>query len=109
MKPLPPYFSINPVVTENTKSLVLTCTSTGSRPAPTDRIWLIGDSNVDITSSSTSVTSSIQSDGTYIATSTLIYKVKKDYNQKLITCGFKNTASATKYVENATAVNVKCK
>ena len=80
---------MNPVVTENTQSLVLTCTSTGSRPAPTDRVWSIDDSNVNITSSSTPVSSSQQSDGTYTATSTLNYKIAKYYDQTPITCGLK--------------------
>lgn len=45
-----------------------------------------GDGNDDITSSSTQVSSFKDYDGTYTATSTLLYKINKIYNQQSIAC-----------------------
>jgi hypothetical protein len=83
LKPKTTSFISSPVSTEETVPLTVSCISNGSRPAATIQ-WTIGQT--DVTLYSTTDTTHVTDDDTYILISTLTYNVDRTYNGETITC-----------------------
>ena len=105
MKPLAPTITGYSGSIVETKPLVVTCTTTGSRPRATLQ-WTIGQN--DVTSDATERSSRITASGTYTVTSDLTYNVEKNYNGKVLACKAVNVA-ASSGVHTPVALNVTCK
>ena len=107
VKPFPPVFSHDHVNTEETKPLVVSCTSDGSRPAAVFN-WFLGDGNINLTANSTQQTVHNTSTDTFIVTSTFIYRVDRRYNGQIIVCSVSNDATLSA-VTSIEVLDVKCK
>ncbi|XP_063442099.1 cell adhesion molecule 2-like [Mytilus trossulus] len=108
LKPYPPRFSSDSATTEETKPLVISCTSTGSRPKASI-YWFLGDGKINITTNATQSSPSHDSTtDTYSITSTLIYSVDRIYNGKYLICGASNEATMEQggAVETSIALNI---
>ena len=105
MKPLAPTITVNVASIEETKPLVVTCTTTGSRPRATLQ-WTIGQK--DVTSDATERSSHITASDTYTVTSDLTYRVGKSDHGQMLTCKAVNVA-ASSGIQASTTLNVKCK
>ncbi|CAG2225932.1 unnamed protein product [Mytilus edulis] len=93
VKPYPPRFSSDSVNTEENKPLVISCTSTGSRPKASI-YWLLGDGKTNITAYATQLPPSHDpTTDTYSVTSTLTYSMHRIYNGKYMICGARNEAT----------------
>ncbi|VDI65477.1 Hypothetical predicted protein [Mytilus galloprovincialis] len=93
LKPYPPRFSSDSVNTEENKPLVISCTSTGSRPKASI-YWLLGDGKTNITAYATQLPPSHDpTTDTYSVTSTLTYSMHRIYNGKYMICGARNEAT----------------
>jgi hypothetical protein len=105
VKPLQPTITGNVGSIEETKPLVVTCTTTGGRPKATLQ-WTIGQK--DVTSDATEQSSYIIASDTYTVISDLTYSVAKSDNGQLLTCKAVNVA-ASSGVKQSITLNVKCK
>ena len=105
MRPFPPAITGNTGSIEETKPLVVTCTTTGSRPKATLQ-WTIGQK--DVTSNSTERFSHITTSDTYTVISDLTYSLGKSDNGQVLTCKAVNVA-APSGVQVSKTLNVKCK
>ncbi|CAG2222201.1 unnamed protein product [Mytilus edulis] len=91
VKPVLILFDPDTLYTEETKSVDVSCQSTGSRPAAS-MYWLLGQQN--ITSDSTSQTIHDSPTDKYTVTSSLRYSVDRRYNGQKLTCGAVNIAGS---------------
>jgi cell adhesion protein 4 len=105
VKPLPPTITGYTGSIEETKSLVVTCITTGSRPRATLQ-WTIGQKNV--TSDATERSSHITASDTYTVISDLTYSVGKSDNGQVLTCKAVNVA-ASSGLQTSITLNVTCK
>ena len=105
MKPLRPTITGYVDSIEETKPLVIKCTTTGSRPKATLK-WTIGEK--DITSDATERSSHNTTNDTYTVISNLTYSVGKSDNEQVLTCKAVNVA-ASSGVQTTKTLNVKCK
>ena len=105
MKPLIPTITGNVDSIEETKPLVVTCTTTGSRPKATLQ-WTIGQK--DVTSDATERSSHITASDTYTVISDLTYSVGRSDNGNVLTCKADNIA-ASSGAQTSITLNVKCK
>ena len=105
MKSLQPSITVNKVGIEETKPLVVTCTTTGSRPKATLQ-WTIGQR--DVTTDATERSSHITASDTYTVISDLTYNVGKSDNGQVLICKAVNVA-ASSGVQTSVILNVKCK
>jgi hypothetical protein len=105
VKPLQPSISVNKVSIEETKPLVVICTTTGSRPKATLQ-WTIG--HKDVTSNATEWFNNDKDSDTYTVTSDLTYSVGKSDNGQMLTCKAVNVA-APSGVQTSITLDVKCK
>ncbi|XP_076109449.1 uncharacterized protein LOC143078475 [Mytilus galloprovincialis] len=93
LKPYHPRFSSDSVNTEENKPLVISCTSTGSRPKASI-YWLLGDGKTNITANVTQLSPSHDpTTDTYSVTSTLTYSMDRIYNGQYMICGSRNEAT----------------
>jgi hypothetical protein len=83
VRPFPPTITGYVGSIEETKPLVVTCTTTGSRPKATLH-WTIGQK--DVTSNATERSSHITASDTHTVTSDLTYSVGKSDNGHVLTC-----------------------
>ena len=104
MKPLHPTITGNVGIIEETKLLVVTCTTTGSRPKATLQ-WTIGQK--DVTSNATERSSYITASDTYTVISDLTYSVGKNDNGQILTCKAIHVAAPSGVLTSIT-LNVKC-
>ena len=104
MKPIQPSITVNNSI-EETKPLVVTCITTGSRPRATLQ-WTIGQK--DVTSHASERSSYITASDTYTLISDLTYSVGKSDNGHVLTCKAVNVA-ASSGVQTSIALNVTCK
>ena len=104
MRPFPPTITVNVDSIEETKPLVVTCVTTGSRPRATLQ-WTIGQK--DVTSNATERSSHITASDTYTVYSYLTYSVGKSDNGQVLTCKAVNVA-APSGVQTSITLNVKC-
>ena len=105
MRPLPPLITGYTGSIEETKLLVVTCTTTGSRPKATLQ-WTIGQKNV--TSNATTRSSHIIASGTYTVFSYLTYRVGKSDHGQVLICKAVNVA-ASRGLKVTKTLNVTCK
>jgi hypothetical protein len=89
VKPLQPTINVNDVRIEETKPLVVKCTTTGSRPKATLQ-WTIGQK--DVASNATERSSHNATSDTYTVISVLTYSVGKSDNGHILTCKAVNMA-----------------
>ena len=104
MKPLLPTITGYTDNIEETKSLDVTCTTTGSRPKAT-LYWTLGQMNV--TSDATEEFSHNTASDTYTVISDLTYSVGKSNNGQVLTCKAVNVATSSGVQANKT-LDVKC-
>jgi hypothetical protein len=105
VKPLQPTITGYAGSLEETKTLDVTCTTTGSRPRATLE-WTIGQK--DVTSDATErSTSHITASDTYTVISDLTYIVRKNDNGQVVICKAVNVA-ASSGIQASTTLNVKC-
>ena len=105
MKPLQPTITGYTGSIEETKPLVVTCTTTGSRPKATLQ-WRIGQK--DVTSDATERSIHITASDTHTVTSDMTYSVGKSDNGHVLTCKAVNVA-ASSGLQTSITLNVKCK
>jgi len=105
VKPLQPTITVKVDSIEETKPLVVTCTTTGSRPKATLQ-WTIGQK--DVTSDATERSHHITASDTYTVVSDLTYSVGKSDNGQVLICKAVNVA-ASSGVQATITLNVKCK
>ena len=105
MKPLAPTITGYSGSIEETRPLVVTCTTTDSRPRAALQ-WTIGQN--DVTSDATERSSRITASDTYTVTSDLTYSVEKSHNGKVLACKAVNVASSSG-LYTSIALNVTCK
>jgi hypothetical protein len=105
VKPLPPKITGYTGSIEETKPLVVTCLTTGSRPRAALQ-WTIGQKNV--TSDATERFSHIIASDTYSVISDLTYSVGKNDNGQVLTCKAVNVA-ASSGLQTSITLNVTCK
>ena len=105
MRPFLPTITGNVGSIEETKPLVVTCTTTGSRPKATLQ-WTIGQK--DVTYNATERSSYITAGDTYRVTSDLTYSVGKSDNGQVLTCKAVNVAVSSG-VQTWITLNVTCK
>ena len=105
MKPLQPTITVNDASIEETKPLVVKCTTAGSRPIPTLQ-WTIGQK--DVTSNATELSSYITASDAYSVISYLTYSLRRSDNGQVLTCKALNVA-APSGVQTSITLNVKCK
>ena len=105
MRPFPPTITGYAGSIEETKPLVVTCTTTGSRPKATLQ-WTIGQK--DVTSNATEQFSHNTASDTYTVLSDLTYSVGKSDNGQVLTCKVVNVA-ASSAIQTSITLNVKCK
>ena len=105
MKPLAPTITVNVASIEETKPLVVTCTTTGSRPRAT-LLWTIGQK--DVTYNATERSSYITASATYTVFSYLTYSVGKSNHGQVLACQAVNVA-ASSGIQATRTLNVKCK
>ena len=105
MRPLLSTITGNVDSIEETKPLVVTCTTTGSRPKATLQ-WTIALN--DVTSNATERSSYITTSDTYTVTSDLTYSVGKSDNGQELRCKVANVAVPSG-VQTKIMLNVKCK
>lgn len=89
--------------TGENKQLVVSCTSTGSRPVATIQ-WMLGH-KTSISSSPLQVTMDTAKD-TYTVNSTLVHTVNRSDNGKTVTCRANNLFTSS---TSSKIINVKCK
>jgi hypothetical protein len=105
VRPFPPTITGYVGSIEETKPLVVTCTTTGSRPKATLQ-WTIGQK--DVTSDATERCSYITAGDTYRVTSDLTYSVGRSDNGQVLTCKAVNVA-ASSGIQTSITLNVTCK
>ena len=105
MRPLPPTITGNVGSIEETKPLVVTSTTTGSRPKATLQ-WTIGQK--DVTSNATEQLNHITASDIYTVISDLTYSVGRSDNGQVLTCKAVTVADPSG-VQTSIALNVKCK
>ncbi|XP_076109450.1 nephrin-like [Mytilus galloprovincialis] len=108
LKPYHPRFSSDSVNTEENKPLVISCTSTGSRPKASI-YWLLGDGKTNITANVTQLSPSHDpTTDTYSVTSTLTYSMDRIYNGQYMICGSRNEATLEqgRGVETSKTLNI---
>ena len=105
MKPLQPTITVNDASIEETKPLVVKCTTAGSRPSPRLQ-WTIGQK--DVTSNATDLSSFITASDAYSVISYLTYSLRRSDNGQVLTCKAVNVA-APSGVQTSITLNVKCK
>jgi hypothetical protein len=105
VKPLQPTITGNVGSIEETQPLIVTCTTTGSRPRATLQ-WTIGQK--DVTSDATERSNHITASDTYTVISDFTYSLGKSDNRLVLTCKAVNVA-ASSGVQTSIALNVKCK
>ena len=105
MRPLTPTFTGYAGSIEETKPLVVTCTTTGSRPKATLK-WTVGEK--DVTSDATEWSSHNTASDTYTVISDLTYIVGKSDNEQVLTCKAVNVAASSGVLTSIT-LNVTCK
>ena len=105
MRPFPPTITGYVGSIEETQPLIVTCTTTGSRPKATSQ-WTIGQK--DVTSDATERPSHITASDTHTATSDLTYSIGKSDNGQVLTCKAVNVAVSSG-VQTSIALNVTCK
>ena len=105
MKPLPPSITLNVDSIEETKPLVLTCTTTDSRLRATLQ-WTIGQK--DVTSNATERSRYITTSATYTVISDLTYSVGRGDHGQVLTCKAVNIA-ASSGLQNSITIDVNCK
>jgi hypothetical protein len=104
VRPFLPIITGNVDSIEETKPLVVTCTTTGSRPTATLQ-WTIGQK--DVTSNATERSSHNTASDTYRVISDLTYSVGKSDNGQVLTCKAVNVAVPSG-VQTSTTLDVKC-
>jgi hypothetical protein len=104
VRPLQPPITVKVNTIEEIKPLVVTCTTTGSRPKATLQ-WTIGPK--DVTSDATERPSHITASDTYTVISHLTYSVGRSDNGQMLTCKAVNVA-ASGGVQTSITLNVKC-
>jgi len=105
VKPLLPTITGNVASIEETKPLVVTCTTTGSRPEATLQ-WTLGQK--DVTSNATRRSNHMKASDTYTVISDLTYSVGKNDNGEVLICTVRNTVYPPG-LQHSTILNVKCK
>ena len=105
VRPFQPTITGNVDSIEETKPLVVTCTTTGSRPKATLQ-WALGQKNV--TSNATERSSHITASDTHTVTSDLTYSVGKSDNGQMLTYKAVNVAVSSG-VHTSITLNVTCK
>ena len=105
VKPLTPTITGYAGSIEETKRLVVTCTTTGSRPRTTLQ-WTIGQT--DVTSNVTERSSYIIAGDTYTVISDFKYSVGRSDNGQVLTCKAVNVA-ASSGIQTSIILNVTCK
>jgi hypothetical protein len=105
VKPLQPTINVNDVRIEETKPLVVKCTTTGSRPKATLQ-WTIGQK--DVASNATERSSHNATSDTYTVISVLTYSVGKSDNGQILTCKAVNMAVSSG-VQATKTLDVQCK
>ena len=105
MRPFPPTITGYVGRIEETKPLVVTCTTTGSRPKATLH-WTIGQK--DVTSDATERSFHITASDIHTVTSDLTYSVGKSDNGQVLICKAVNLA-ASSGLQTSTTLNVTCK
>jgi hypothetical protein len=105
VRPLQPTITGNVGSIEETKPLVVTCTTTGSRPKAALQ-WTIGQK--DVTSDATERSIHTTASDTYTVISDLTYSVGKSDNGQVLTCKAVNVA-ASSGLQTSITLNVKCK
>ena len=103
VKPSRPMFDKDILGTGENKQLVVSCTSTGSRPVATIQ-WMLGH-KISISSSPLQVTMDTAKD-TYTVNSTLVHTVNRSDNGKTVTCRANNLFTSS---TSSKIINVKCK
>ena len=98
-------FNVNTGSIQETTPLVVTCTTTGSRPRSTLK-WTIGEK--DVTSDATERFSRITASDTYTVISDLTYSVGKGDNGQVLTCKSVNVAGSSG-LQRSITLNVTCK
>ena len=104
MRPFPPIITGYVGSIEETKPLVVSCTTTGSRPKATLQ-WTIGQK--DVTSDATERSSYVTASDTYTVISDLTYSVGKSDNGQVLTCKVVNVA-APSGIQTTKTLIVKC-
>ena len=105
MKPLQPTITGYTGSIEEKTPLIVTCTTTGSRPRATLQ-WTIGQTNV--TSAATERSSHNTDTDMYTVMSDLTYSVGKSDNEQVLTCKAVNVAAPSD-VKTSITLNVTCK
>ena len=105
MRPLRPSITGYVGCIEETKPLVVTCTTTGSRPKATLQ-WTIGLN--DVTFNATDWFNHVTASDAYTVISDLAYSVGKGDHGQVLTCKAVNMA-ASSGVQTSITLNVKCK
>ena len=105
MRPLPPLITGYTGSIEETKPLVVKCTTTGSRPKATLQ-WAIGQK--DVTSNATTRSSHITAIDTYTVFSNLTSSVGKSDHGQVLICKAVNMA-ASSGLQVTKTLNVTCK
>jgi len=90
---------------EETIPLVVTCTTTGSRPRATLQ-WTIGQK--DVTSNATERSNHITASDTYTVISDLTYSLGKSDNGQVLICKAVNVADSSG-IQATKTLNIKCK
>jgi len=105
VRPLTPTITRYAGSIEETKPLVVTCTTTGSRPKATLQ-WTIGQK--DVTSDATERSSHNTASDTYTVISDLTYSVGKSDNGQVLTCKAVNVAVPSG-VQTSITLDITCK
>jgi hypothetical protein len=105
VRPLQPTITGNVDSIEETKPLVVTCTTTGSRPRATLQLEI---GQKDVTSDATKRFSHITASDTYIVTSDLTYSVGKNDNGQVLICKAVNVAVSSG-IQATKTLDAKCK
>jgi hypothetical protein len=105
VRPFPPKITGYTGSIEETKPLVVTCLTKGSRPLAALQ-WTIGQK--DVTSDATERPSHITASDTYTVISDLPYSVGKSDNGQVLTCKAVNVA-AYSGLQTSITLNVTCK
>jgi hypothetical protein len=105
VKPLQPSITVNKVSIEETKSLVVTCTTTGSRPKATLQ-WTIGQK--DDTSDATERFGHNTASDSYTVISDLTCSVGRSDNGQMLACKVISVV-ASSGLQTSITLNVKCK
>ena len=105
MKPLPPSITLNVDSIEETKPLVLTCSTTGSRPRATIQ-WTIGQK--DVASNATERSRYNTTSDAYTVISDWTYSIGRSDHGQVLTCKAVNIA-ASSGIQKSITIDVNCK